>query len=79
MISSASRWRQAATLLTNNVGIAGGLSWELKRNDIILFDKQGELKYGLDWPDAQGRFVSEGDFVSWLATHRQQGRYRWFC
>ncbi|VTM22922.1 Undecaprenyl phosphate-alpha-4-amino-4-deoxy-L-arabinose arabinosyl transferase [Raoultella terrigena] len=60
-------------VLTNNVGIAGGLSWELKRNDIILFDKQGELKYGLDWPDAQGRFVSEGDFVSWLATHRQQG------
>lgn len=34
-------------VLTNNVGIAGGLSWELKRSDIILFDKQGELKYGL--------------------------------
>ncbi|ROR95275.1 lipid IV(A) 4-amino-4-deoxy-L-arabinosyltransferase [Raoultella terrigena] len=60
-------------VLTNNVGIAGGLSWELRRSDIILFDKQGELKYGLDWPDAQGRFVSEGDFASWLATHRQQG------
>lgn len=60
-------------VLTNNVGIAGGLSWELRRSDIILFDKQGELKYGLDWPDAQGRFVSEGDFASWLETHRQQG------
>jgi 4-amino-4-deoxy-L-arabinose transferase len=40
-------------VLTNNVGIAGGLAWELKRSDIIMFDKQGELKYGLDWPDAQ--------------------------
>ncbi|MGE0972840.1 lipid IV(A) 4-amino-4-deoxy-L-arabinosyltransferase [Klebsiella sp. WOUb02] len=60
-------------VLTNNVGIAGGLSWELRRSDIILFDKQGELKYGLDWPDAQGRYLSEGDFASWLEAHRQQG------
>ena len=44
-------------VLTNNVGIAGG-RLELKRSDIIMFDKQGELKYGLDWPDAQGSFVS---------------------
>lgn len=60
-------------VLTNNVGIAGGLAWELKRSDIIMFDKQGELKYGLDWPDAQGSFVSQAGFADWLATHRQQG------
>ncbi|PIN63555.1 hypothetical protein CKQ90_36110, partial [Klebsiella pneumoniae] len=29
-------------VLTNNVGIAGGLAWELKRSDINMFDKQGE-------------------------------------
>ncbi|MVY94780.1 4-amino-4-deoxy-L-arabinose lipid A transferase, partial [Enterobacteriaceae bacterium 8376wD7] len=60
-------------VLTNNVGIAGGLAWELKRRDIIMFDKQGELKYGLDWPDAQGSFVSQAGFADWLAAHRQQG------
>ena len=60
-------------VLTNNVGIAGGLAWELKRSDIIMFDKQGELKYGLDWPDAQGSFVSRAGFADWLAAHRQQG------
>ena len=59
-------------VLTNNVGIAGGLSWELKRSDIILFDKQGELKYGLSWPDAQHQFVDQAHFADWLATHRQQ-------
>mgnify|MGYP000538209487 CR=1 FL=1 len=60
-------------VLVNNVGIAGGLSWELKRSDIILFDKQGELKYGLSWPDAQHQFVDQAHFADWLATHRQQG------
>lgn len=60
-------------VLTNNVGIAGGLSWELKRSDIILFDKQGELKYGLSWPDAQHQFVDKAQFADWLAAHRQQG------
>lgn len=50
-----------------------GLAWELKRNDIIMYDKQGELKYGLDWPDAKNGFVSQSEFASWLAAHRQEG------
>ncbi|KJG34985.1 hypothetical protein UA70_15585 [Raoultella planticola] len=60
-------------VLSNNVGIAAGLAWELKRNDIIMYDKQGELKYGLDWPDAKNGFVSQSEFASWLAAHRQEG------
>ncbi len=36
--------------------------------------KQGELKYGLDWPDAQGSFVSQTGFADWRGRiHRQQG------
>lgn len=58
-------------VLSNNVGIAAGLAWELKRNDIIMYDKQGELKYGLDWPDAKNGFVSQSEFASWLAAHRR--------
>ncbi|MEP8674020.1 lipid IV(A) 4-amino-4-deoxy-L-arabinosyltransferase [Enterobacter hormaechei] len=60
-------------VLANNVGIASGLAWELQRNDIILYGQSGELKYGLDYPDAKGRFVSKDDIAHWLAAHRQQG------
>lgn len=60
-------------VLCNNVGIAAGLAWELKRDDIIIYDNQGELKYGLSWPDARQQFVSHYDFAVWLATHRQAG------
>ncbi|WP_338815970.1 lipid IV(A) 4-amino-4-deoxy-L-arabinosyltransferase [Enterobacter hormaechei] len=60
-------------VLANNVGIASGLAWELQRNDIILYGQSGELKYGLDYPDAKGRFVSKDDIAQWLEAHRQQG------
>ena len=60
-------------VLANNVGIASGLAWELQRNDIILYGQSGELKYGLDYPDAKGRFVSKDDIAHWLEAHRQQG------
>lgn len=61
-------------VLANNVGIASGLAWDLKRSDIIMFGQSGELKYGLDYPDVQGRYVGKDDFRRWLAEHRAQGK-----
>lgn len=60
-------------VLTDNVGVGAGLAWELKRSDIILLGSRGELAYGLNWPDARDRYVSQEDFSDWLATRRQQG------
>lgn len=60
-------------VLTNSVGVAAGLAWELHRSDVMMFGQQGELKYGLAYPDAKGRYLDKNDFDSWLATHRSQG------
>jgi len=60
-------------VLSNSVGIAAGLAWELNRSDIIMYAQTGELKYGLAYPDAKGRFISDNDFPQWLEAHRQEG------
>jgi len=60
-------------ILSNNVGVALGLAWELKRSDIDMFDGRGELSYGLDYPDSHDRLVKAKDFDAWLADARRQG------
>lgn len=60
-------------VLTDSVGVAAGLAWELKRSDILMFNEKGELTYGLNFADSQDQFVSGEDFSQWLAHARQQG------
>ncbi|AFP85120.1 lipid IV(A) 4-amino-4-deoxy-L-arabinosyltransferase [secondary endosymbiont of Ctenarytaina eucalypti] len=60
-------------ILTDSVGVAAGLAWELERSDILLFSCPGELAYGLSYPDSSGRFVSKEGFSNWLHEHCKDG------
>lgn len=64
---------ESQRVLTNNVGIATGLAWELKRSDIMMYDAQGEVQYGLSYPDGSAQYVSADDFPVWLAEARKRG------
>ncbi|EFE94393.1 lipid IV(A) 4-amino-4-deoxy-L-arabinosyltransferase [Serratia odorifera] len=60
-------------VLSDSVGLAAGLAWQLKRSDVLMYSEKGEVSYGLDYQDARSRFVSDADFPQWLAQARRQG------
>ncbi|MGK2959827.1 MAG: lipid IV(A) 4-amino-4-deoxy-L-arabinosyltransferase [Candidatus Malihini olakiniferum] len=60
-------------VLSNSVGVASAIAWELQRDDIFLYSRRGELAWGLTFKDSAERFVSKEAFPDWLTTHRQQG------
>ncbi|WMQ74634.1 MAG: Undecaprenyl phosphate-alpha-4-amino-4-deoxy-L-arabinose arabinosyl transferase [Sodalis sp.] len=60
-------------ILADSVGVAAGLAWELQRSDIGLFERQGELAYGLSYSDAAGRFIREKGFSDWLRERCKEG------
>ncbi|MGP2515847.1 lipid IV(A) 4-amino-4-deoxy-L-arabinosyltransferase [Yersinia sp. 2545 StPb PI] len=60
-------------VLTDSVGVAAGLAWQLKRSDILMFSEKGELSYGLNYADSKDKYISNKDFSEWLAHARQQG------
>ncbi|MCL2298229.1 MAG: lipid IV(A) 4-amino-4-deoxy-L-arabinosyltransferase [Proteobacteria bacterium] len=60
-------------ILSNNVGVAAGLAWEMKRSDIKLFSRKGELEYGLSYADSADHFVPAEGFSDWLQEARRHG------
>lgn len=60
-------------ILANSPGIAASVAWELERSDISFYDRAGEVKYGLQYPDAAGRFIREADFPGWLKVFNHNG------
>lgn len=64
---------QSQYVLSDSVGLAAGLAWQLKRSDILMYSEKGEVAYGLDYADARSHFVSDANFPQWLAQARKQG------
>ncbi|NIA33489.1 lipid IV(A) 4-amino-4-deoxy-L-arabinosyltransferase [Serratia marcescens] len=60
-------------VLSDSVGLAAGLAWELKRSDVLMYSQKGEVAYGLEYPDAKGHLISDADFPQWLVQARKQG------
>ncbi|MDR2669037.1 MAG: lipid IV(A) 4-amino-4-deoxy-L-arabinosyltransferase [Desulfovibrio sp.] len=65
--------RHCRHLFGGSVGLAAGLAFELKRNDVLLYNDEGELAYGLSYPDSRDGTVGAGAFPAWLAKAREEG------
>ncbi len=65
---------QSKFVLTNNVGLGAALAWELHQSDIFLYEKSGELRYGLNYPDSQFRLIKQSNFAKWLSQSRKEGK-----
>ena len=63
----------ARSLLSNDLGAATSLAWRARRSDITLFNTEGELKYGLAYPEGQGRSIAPKDIRAWIDRARAEG------
>lgn len=61
------------SLLSNELGAASALAWHIGHPDITLYNTGGETRYGLQYPDAQGRMVTIDQVGAWLAEARKTG------
>ena len=60
-------------LLSNELESASALAWRLQRPAVTLYETAGELRYGLQYPDAAPRMVNQDTVQDWLKQARQQG------
>ncbi|KAF0865309.1 lipid IV(A) 4-amino-4-deoxy-L-arabinosyltransferase [Pseudomonas sp. LD120] len=65
--------KQTRTLLSNDLGAASALAWRLQRPQVSLYNTEGELKYGLAYPDSAQRKVSMTEVGQWMTEARKLG------
>lgn len=65
--------KETRMLLSNELGAASALAWHTGNPQITLFNTAGEARYGLRYPDAQGRAVTMEQVGPWLAAARRNG------
>lgn len=64
---------QTKQLLSNDLGAASALAWRLQRPDVALYNTIGEVKYGLQYPDAATRRVDVDQVQQWMSEARKIG------
>lgn len=67
----AAQWLTPDTLILADDRTAAAVAWALRRNDIGVYRKKGELAYGLDRPEGQGRFYALED-LTMLAKEKKR-------
>lgn len=56
-------------ILSDSVGIAAGLGWSLKRDDILIYTPRSEMPVA----GTEGHIIRKRDFPVWLRQHREEG------
>ncbi|APC14288.1 4-amino-4-deoxy-L-arabinose lipid A transferase [Pseudomonas frederiksbergensis] len=64
---------QTKSLLSNDLGAASAVAWRLQRPEVALYNTIGEVKYGLDYPDAAARRVDTEHVQQWMSEARKAG------
>ncbi|POA28798.1 MULTISPECIES: lipid IV(A) 4-amino-4-deoxy-L-arabinosyltransferase [unclassified Pseudomonas] len=64
---------QTKSLLSNDLGAASAVAWRLQRPEVALYNTIGEVKYGLDYPDAAARRVDTDHVQQWMSEARKTG------
>ncbi|BAC24308.1 b2257 [Wigglesworthia glossinidia endosymbiont of Glossina brevipalpis] len=59
-------------IFSNNIGLSTAISWEIKKNNIFIFENKGELEYGLSYLDSKHRFIKKEDFKNWLSKNKEK-------
>jgi 4-amino-4-deoxy-L-arabinose transferase len=73
IIDHAQELGQTGKLLSNDLGAASALSWRLQRPEVALYNTVGEVKYGLEYPDASHRRVDTNEVQQWMSDARKTG------
>ena len=61
-------------VMANEPGVAMGLAWELRRSDILLYQRSGELSYGIEHAEGPKPLVPAAEFAAWLDQARSTGK-----
>ncbi|WP_226455184.1 lipid IV(A) 4-amino-4-deoxy-L-arabinosyltransferase [Pseudomonas sp. AF03-9] len=65
--------KQTSALLSNELESASALAWRLQRPEVGLYETEGELRYGLQYPDSAQRKISLDQVEDWLRDARRKG------
>ncbi|QJI40206.1 lipid IV(A) 4-amino-4-deoxy-L-arabinosyltransferase [Pseudomonas sp. ADAK2] len=73
ILEHAQELSQTTQLMSNDLGAASALAWRLQRPQVAMYNTVGELKYGLNYPEAASRRITLDKVQQWMRDARKQG------